>query len=103
MPRVGAAPRADLVVQVSLSSARAVTIIERTGGLQGGSVSSNSILFATLVSSWPAGMWASWQGGDAFAGWDENPIGEPSGEQAMPKAAGEARSGAQPIPSSSPL
>ena len=37
------------------------------------------------------------------AGWDENPFGEPLGEQAMPEASGEAWSEAEPIPSSPPL
>ncbi len=33
MPLVAAAPRADLAVQVSLSCARAVPVMERTGRL----------------------------------------------------------------------
>ena len=35
-----------------------------------------------------------------YAGWGENPFGEPLGEQAMPPASGGARSVAEPIPSS---
>ena len=34
MPLVGAAPRADLAVQVSLRSARAVPVMERAGRIQ---------------------------------------------------------------------
>jgi len=49
---------------------------------------------------WPLG---SCEGMPRTSGWDENPFGEPLGEQAMPQALGVARSKAEPIPSSPPL